>query len=135
MLISAMDGRGINVQRRWFPWKVKKRNVSGNALEALDFTDGVEGIVFGLVFAIVIALFGGIIFFGFELVLVLVLLLPLLAVLRMFWVLPWVIEATHGNDQLGVEKVRGWRDSEERIREIAAAYQRGEDPFLGKRIP
>ncbi|RNL79133.1 hypothetical protein [Nocardioides marmorisolisilvae] len=135
MLISAMDGRGINVQRRWFPWKVKKRDVSGNALEAMDLTDGIEGIVFGLIFAILVVLFGSIIFFGFELVVVLVLLIPILALLRVFWVLPWIVEATHGNELLGVEKVRGWRDSEERIRDIAAAYQRGEDPFLGKRIP
>ena len=30
---------------------------------------------------------------------------------------------------LGADKVRGWRDSSERIREIAAAYERGQDPF------
>ena len=98
-------------------------------------TGGIEGLVFGIILAIVVALFGSIILFGFELVVVLVLLVPLLALLRFFWVLPWVVEATHGNELLGVEKVRGWRDSEERIRDIAAAYQRGEDPFLGRRIP
>jgi len=40
-----------------------------------------------------------------------------------------VIEATDGDTLLGRERVRDWRDSSERIREIAAAYQRGQDPF------
>jgi hypothetical protein len=31
---------------------------------------------------------------------------------------------------LGVDRVRGWRDSSERIREIAAAYERDQDPFV-----
>jgi hypothetical protein len=129
MLVSALDGRGIRIRRRWFPWRVKKRNVSDGALDVMDFTDGLEGLLFGLVFAVVIALFGSIILFGFEILLVAVLLVPLIALLRAFWVLPWVIETTNGDTLLGIEKVRGWRDSEERIREIAAAYQRGEDPF------
>ena len=135
MLVSAPDGRGIEVHRLWFPWRVKKRDVADRALDALDFTDGIEGLLFGLIFAIVVILFGSIIVFGFEIVLVVVLLVPLFALLRMFWVLPWVIEARNGNELLGVEKARGWRDSADRIRDIAAAYQRGEDPFLGKRIP
>lgn len=135
MLISAADGRGIDVSRRWFPWRVRKRNVSENALDALDFVDGLEGLVVGLIGAIVVFLFGSIILFGFELVVVLVLVLPLLALLRFFWLLPWIIDAHNGDELLGVERVRGWRESSERIQEIAAAYQRGEDPFLGKRIP
>ena len=135
MLVSALDGRGINVGRRWFPWRIKKRNVSDNALDLLDVADGLEGLVISLVLAIVVFLFGTIIFFGFEVVVVIVALVPLLALMRFFWVLPWVVEARNGETILGIERIRGWRDSEDRIREIAAAYQRGEDPFLGKRIP
>jgi hypothetical protein len=134
MLVSAPDGRGIEVQRRWFPWRVKKRDVSENALGSLDLIDGLDGVVFGIILTILIFLFGTIILFGFELVLVVVLLVPVLALLRVFWLLPWIIEARNGDTILGIERVRGWRDSEDRIREIAAAYQRGEDPFLGKRI-
>jgi len=82
---------------------------------------------------VVLLLFGGIILtvviFGFEALLLLALLIPLLALARIMWVLPWVIEATNGDTVLGRERVRGWHDSSERIREIAAAYQRGEDPF------
>ena len=64
-----------------------------------------------------------------EVFLLLILLLPLLAAARMFWLLPWIIEATNGDAVLGTVGVRGWGESEERIRAIAAGYQRGEDPF------
>jgi hypothetical protein len=39
------------------------------------------------------------------------------------------IRTASGATVLGVDNVRGWRDSSERIREIAAAYERGQDPF------
>jgi len=130
MLVSALDGRGIRVQRRWFPWRVKKRSFEGAADPTwLDIGDGIEGFVASLILLIVIVLFGGIIFFGFEILVVAVLLVPLLALMRVFWVLPWTIEARNGDTILGIEKVRGWRDSADRIRDIAAAYERGQDPF------
>ena len=64
-----------------------------------------------------------------EMILLFLLLLPLLLVARVLWVLPWVIEATYGDEILGVDKVRGWRASSDRIREIAASYERGDNPF------
>ncbi|MBO9520797.1 MAG: hypothetical protein J7518_04590 [Nocardioidaceae bacterium] len=134
MLAQALDGRAVVVRRRWMPWRLRKRKVNpSNPLLAIDVADGVSGLlfslVFGLVFALVIALFGSVILFGVEAVLLVALLIPLLAALRILWVIPWVVEATNGDTVLGVEKVRGWRDSGDRIREIAEAYQRGEDPF------
>ena len=142
MLVSAPDGRGIAVDRRWFPWRLRKRDfdsVTGDPFMFLDGADDPAGAAVGCVLGIVFFLFGGIILsitflFG-EALLLLLLLIPLLVVARLFWVLPWIIEARNGNETLGVEKVRGWRDSRDRIQEIADAYQRGEDPFLGKRIP
>ena len=135
MLVSAPDGRGIDVHRLWFPWRIRKRDFDG-ALDPtwLDASDGIEGFVASLILLIVIALFGGIIFFGFELVVVALLLVPLIALLRMFWVLPWVIEARNGELVLYLERVRGWRSSQERIQELAEAYQRGEDPSADPRI-
>jgi hypothetical protein len=130
MDVTALDGREIRVRRRWLPWRVKPRDIAGDTpLDTMDFTDGIEGLIFGIILVIIFVLFGTFIFFGFELVFVLVLLVPLLALMRVFWVLPWVIEAQHDHVALGSEKVRGWRDSEDRIRDIATAYQRGEDPF------
>ena len=136
MLVSALDGRGINVDRRWFPWRLRKRQFEGGTSDPFMFLDGADdpaGAAVGCVLGIVFFLFGGLIlsvafFFG-EALLLLLLLIPLLAVARMFWVLPWIIEARYGNELLGVEKVRGWRDSQERIREIANAYRLGQDPF------
>lgn len=135
MLVSAPDGRGIEVRRRWFPWRLRKRDIKVNGGDALSFIDidDLGGLVFSIVLAVVFVLFGGIILtmllFGFELVLLLLLLVPVLALARVFWVLPWIVEAAHGGETLGSVAVRGWRDSEAKIREIAAAYQRGEDPF------
>ena len=63
-------------------------------------------------------------------VLVLLLLLPLCLVARMVPLLPWTIEARHEGTLVGVEKVRGWRSSQQRIEEIVTTYERSvDDPF------
>ncbi|MGO4258026.1 hypothetical protein [Marmoricola sp. RAF53] len=131
MVVLTPDGRGIEVRRRWLPWRLRKRKIALDDLP-LDFTDGLEGLVIGIVVAIVFVLFGGFIIFGFEAILLLLLLVPLFALARMFWILPWIVEASYGDTVLGKTGVRGWRDSEEKIRELAGAYQRGEDPFETK---
>ena len=139
MLVSTPSGQAVNVQRRWLPWRLRKRDFgTGGGLDSFDLPgfDDLAGFAVGLVMTIVWLLIGGLIIsiaflFG-EALLLLLLVLPLLAVARMFWVLPWIVEATNGDAVLGVAKVRGWRDSEARIREIAAAYQRGQDPFVSQ---
>jgi hypothetical protein len=136
MLVAALDGRSVEVRRRWLPWRLRKRDlgVRGDPeMVGIPDADSLEGFAFGLVMALVWLLVGGIVLsitvlFG-EALLLLLLLLPILAAGRMFWLLPWVIEASQGDVVLGLAKVRGWRDSEERIREIATAYQHGRDPF------
>lgn len=136
MEVTALDGRTVVVRRQWFPWRLRRRNIDlsdGDPFSLMDGGDGLEGIVFGLVLGLVLVLFGGIILtvalFASELILLLLLLAPLFALARLFWVLPWIIEATHDGTVLGLARVRGWRDSSERIRDIAEAYQRGQDPF------
>jgi hypothetical protein len=135
MLVSALDGRAITVRRQWMPWRLKARKVDNDAIDPFIVVGGDDpaGFLFSLVLALVLLLFGGIILtvviFGFEALLLLALLIPAFALARILWVLPWVIEATYGETVLGRERVRGWRDSSERIREIAAAYERGQDPF------
>jgi hypothetical protein len=137
MQVSALDGRAVEVRRQWFPWRLRKRKVDlgGDALSLVGGDDP-AGFLISLVLALVLLLFGGIILtvaiFGFEVLLLIALLVPLFAIARILWVLPWIIEAHHGDTLLGRERVRGWRDSSERIREIAAAYERGQDPFLGR---
>jgi len=133
MLISALDGRGIVVRRRWLPWKPGKMRVdpgwvdlTGGADDPVSFIVLViGGFLAGIVLAVVLTFA----LLASEFLVVLGLLVPLFALARVFWVLPWIIEAHNGDTLLGLDKVRGWRDSENRIRDIAAAYQRGEDPF------
>ena len=136
MRVTALDGRDVEVRRQWFPWRLRRRQVDTsdtNPFDFLDLNDGLEGIVFGLVLGLVFLLFGGIILtiaiFASEALVLLLLLVPLFAIARILWVLPWIIEVQNGDTLLGLERVRGWRDSTERIRDIAAAYERGQDPF------
>lgn len=135
MLIAALDGRAIEVRRRWFPWRLRKRKFAneGNPLSFVDLAEGPGSLLAAVLLGLVFFLFGGIILtiavLASEALLLIALLIPLLAVARMFWILPWVVEATNGDTVLGTMPVRGWRDSEAQIHDIAEAYQRGEDPF------
>jgi hypothetical protein len=133
MLVSALDGRAIEVRRRLFPWKPRLRDVDPGFV---DLTGGADDplsflglIALGLVASLVLAILLPFAILASEILLVLVLVVPLLLLMRVFWMLPWIVEASNGDTLLGIDKVRGWRDSSERIREIAAAYARGEDPF------
>lgn len=136
MLVRSLDGRHIEVRRRWTLWRLRKRKYRNeDAFQrfwVLDL-DGISGIVFSIVFGIVLLLVGGIVLtlavLVSEVILLFLLLLPVLLVARVLWVLPWVIEATYGDEILGVVKVRGWRASSERIREIAEMYRTGGDPL------
>lgn len=130
MRVTSLDGRGIDVRRQWFPWRLRARvDPSDVTLGDIDVADGIGGLVFSLV----LTLFGGVILlvaiFASEALLLIGLIIPILAIARILWLLPWTIAATSGATVLGVDKVRGWRDSSGRIREIAAAYERGQDPF------
>jgi hypothetical protein len=135
MHVSALDGRAVEVRRQWMPWRLRARKVDDGAFDPFAVVGGDDpaGFLLSIVLAIVLLLFGGIILtvvvFGFEALLLVALLIPLFAIARVLWVLPWIIEASSGGTTLGRERVRGWRDSSARIREIAAAYERGQDPF------
>ncbi len=134
MLIAALDGRAITVRRRWVPWRLRKRQFEGfNAFDIVDGADDPVSFLGLLALAVVLTLFGGIILtiavLASEALLLVALLIPLLALARMLWILPWVVEATYGDTVLGTVPVCGWRDSEAQIQDIAQAYQRGEDPF------
>lgn len=137
MLAAAPDGRILTVRRRWIPWRPsKKREITDagfvNLLDGAD--DPVSAIallVASLVATVVVALLLTFGLFAGEILLLAVVLVPLLGIARVLWIVPWIIESTRGDTVLGIEKVRGWRASSERIAEIAAAYERGEDPFRG----
>jgi hypothetical protein len=131
--VTTPDGVSVTVRRQWLPWRLHRRDlgVHGDP-DSLGFpeVDSIEAAVVGVVMAVIWLLIGGLILsltiLFSETLLLLLLLLPLLAVARAFWVLPWVIEARTADQVLAREKVRGWRDSEERIGAVAAMYERGE---------
>jgi hypothetical protein len=136
MRVTAPDGRTIDVSRRWFPWRLRWRRVSSRNTDPFDFLVGVDdlpSLVFAVVAFIAVLLFGGIVatvaIFASEALLLLLLLVPLLVVARLLWIAPWVVEARADDATIGLDKVRGWRDSGQRIHDLAEAYRRGEDPF------
>ncbi len=138
MQVTALDGRSIEVGRRWVPWRWRLPGLAAlraaNPLAGTTRSRDVEAVVFDVVLGTIRGLvIGGSVLVGVVLLavqaLLLVLVVPVLAVLRLVRVLPWVVEARHGSSILGAAKVRGWRDSEELIRQIAADLQFGRDPF------
>jgi hypothetical protein len=136
MLVSALDGRAVEVSRRLLPWKPRLRDTDPVDPGFVDLTGGADdplgfviAIVLGLVVSLVLVVLLPFAVLASEFLLVIALLVPLLVLARVFWMLPWVIEAAYGDTLLGIDKVRGWRASSERIRDIAAAYERGQDPF------
>lgn len=136
MRVTTLDGRTVQVRRRLLPWKPRLRDVEPGDPGFVDLTDGADdplglvlAIVLGLVVSVLLALLLPFAVLASEFLLVIALLVPLLVLARIFWMLPWVIEAADGDTLLGVDKVRGWQASSERIRDIAAAYERGQDPF------
>lgn len=140
MLVLTPDGMAVKVERRWMPWRLRKRdwgNPFGNPFGLIEAADDLAGSALGLVLGIVLFVFGGVILsvtlLAGEGLLLLLLLVPLFLAARMFWVLPWIIEASNGITVLGQIKVRGWRDSEERLREIATTYEQGSDPFASEK--
>jgi len=131
---AALPGGGfVEIRRRWLPWRLRKRGFEAGFPDFVSGADDLSGVALGLVMGLVWFLIGGLVLtvavFAGEALLLVLLLIPLLAAARMVTVLPWVIEAVRGETVLGVAKVRGWRESEETMRAITAAYQRGEDPF------
>jgi len=135
MLVVAPDGRAVDVRRRLLPWKPRIRDVDPGFVDLTGGADDPLGFVLavglGLVASVVLAALLPFAILASEFLVVLALLVPLLVLARVFWMLPWVIEATNGDTLLGVDKVRGWSESSARIREIAAAFERGRDPFAG----
>jgi hypothetical protein len=81
----------------------------------------VVGLVLAIPFALALVLLVG------ELVL-LVLLLPLALLVRVLFKRPWTVEATSRRRLLWSEQVHGWTESGVRVLEVAAIYERGDEP-------
>jgi hypothetical protein len=134
MRARTPDGRRIVVRRRWLPWAphLSDREPGFEGLDPMRF--GAPGIVAGAVLSLLVGVVLALAFTPGALALevfVLVLVVPVLALPRLLGIQPWLVLARHDGLVLGTERVRGWRASQERIAAIAAAYERGNDPWPG----
>jgi hypothetical protein len=135
MRARTPDGRTVVVARRWAPWRLRARDLEPGD-ERLDPAGGLgaRGIVAGAVASLLVGVVLALAFTPQALALealVLVLAVPALALPRLLGLVPWVVVARHDGLVLGSEPVRGWRASRDRIAAIAAAYERGNDPWPG----
>jgi hypothetical protein len=134
---TARDGRTIDVRRRWLPWRPRVRDVEGGDVWLIDGADDVIGFVVLLVLSVAVSLV--LVFLLPPLVfiaeaLVVAAAIPVATALRILLIRPWTIEARHEGTLVGVEKVRGWRASQQRIQEIVTTYERSvDDPFTVNR--
>lgn len=130
MKVMDPQGRSVRVHRRWLPWRRRVRDIEGLDAGGLDGT-GDDPI------SLALALLGVLLLIPFVLGLVLlvgelfllVLLLPAVVLVRVLFRRPWTVEATSRGHVLWSEQVIGWNESEARILDIAAVYERGEGPF------
>jgi hypothetical protein len=109
------------------------RNVDGVDIWLTEGADDVVGFVALLVLSFAVSVLLAFLMpplFLFGEVLVVAAAVPVAALLRVLLVRPWTVEARHEGTLVGVEKVRGWRASQQRIQEIVTTYERSvDDPF------
>ncbi|HET7533728.1 MAG TPA: hypothetical protein VFJ83_11315 [Nocardioidaceae bacterium] len=131
MKVMDPQGRTVRVHRRWLPWRRRVRDIENFDAGGIDGPSGDDPI------SLALALLGVLLLIPFVLGLVLlvgevfllVLLLPVVVLVRVLFRSPWTVEATSKGHVLWSEQVAGWNESEARILDIAAVYERGEGPF------
>jgi hypothetical protein len=130
MKVMDPHGRTVRVGRRWLPWRRRVRDLEsydaggigvGGGDDPLSLALALVGLVLLVPFVLALLLLVGELF-------LLLLLLPVVVLVRVLLRRPWTIEATCKGHLLWQERVKGWTESEMRILEIAAVYERGEGP-------
>ena len=127
--VTAPDGREWKVGRRWLPWKPRFRGTDGPDIgDALAFDDlaGLAVLAFVVLLTLAILLLLPVVVLAVE-----VLLLLILAIAGLFSRVvlghPWIVTAIHkGPPPIENEwPVKGFRNSGEKVEEVAAALERG----------
>ncbi|WP_019146509.1 hypothetical protein [Aeromicrobium massiliense] len=132
MDLTAPDGSQWRVERRWLPWRLRRRDPAVAADAAMDATSAADGVLlalglFLLLLVVTVALpwllVGAVL--AVELVLLLAL-LPVAVVLRAVRVSGWPLDVRREGRLVHAERVRGWRASAERRRKLREAVARGD---------
>ncbi|HSE08126.1 MAG TPA: hypothetical protein VLB29_05630 [Nocardioidaceae bacterium] len=126
MKVMDPQGRTVSVHRRWLPWRRRIRDMDSADTGAIVKDDPIAllstlGLLLLIPFALALVLLVSEVF-------LLVLMLPIFVLGRVLFRMPWTVVATYKGRLLWSERVEGWTESETRILEIAAVYERGEQP-------
>lgn len=109
-------GERYRVRRKWLPWRRKANTRDMDWFDIPDLGDDpISMIIFGILLVPVIIVL--VVLLGELLLLLLV--FPLVMIARSIFGTPWTIEVTRKRELVVAEKVKGWRASRERIRQIA----------------
>jgi len=115
------------VRRKWLPWRRKAKLKDVDWFDVPDFGDDPIGlIILGIVLVPLIAIL--VLFLGEFLLLLLV--LPLVMVARAVFGKPWTIEVSQQRRLLAAEQAKGWKQSGDRIQQIAKLLRIGGLPAL-----
>jgi len=130
--VQTPTGETVVVRRQWLPWRQKSRDVDPSDLDLPGdiVGDDPSGLVITLVLLVLILLapFVFVIFFAVAEFLLLVALLPMFVAARLGWAMTWTVMVKRDGTLQGTRKVTGWTESGVLIHDLAAAYERGEDP-------
>lgn len=132
MKVRDHRGQAWRVTRRWVPWRRRIRGFwdlmpirpSSGGMD----DSGIFGVVVAVIFVVLAVPF--LVFLALAVVelLLLLLLFPFLILGRMLFGQHWTVEARRGFSPWFEVRAGSWTDSGQRIRDIAAAIERGELP-------
>jgi hypothetical protein len=119
------------VSRRWLPWRRRRPTRDDISLpDAIDVDDPIAGLVFFVLFLVVLAV-APVVIVAFLVAiefLLLLLLLPFAVLGRMLFGRKWHVELRQGWAPWSEELAGDWRGSTMKIHEIADSVRRGEMP-------
>lgn len=115
-------GEKYRVRRKWLPWRRKAKAGDTDWLNTPDLGDDpISMIVMCILLVPLVVLL--VIFLGEFLLLLLI--FPLVMIARAIFGKPWTIGVTRKRNLVTAEKVKGWRASHARIRQLAKLIESG----------
>ncbi|UUW92344.1 hypothetical protein ABFU82_00250 [Nocardioides sp. WV_118_6] len=125
MKVRDPQGRTWRVTRRWVPWRLRRRKVDPDLLVGGD--DPISCLVVFVVGLVVLPLLLIVVVFALE-ALLLALLLPVVALARVWFGRSWWVEARIGFRPHWEEEAGDWAASRLRIHALARSIENGDAP-------